>query len=451
MKHLFVILFVALVGLSAVAWAIQPRADRGGRTPLVWMSDDNPARREQIALFNRANPAYALDLDVNTAGMEKMIVQSIAEVGPDLFDCYNGFQLSTYVRSGIAWDVTDELAEAGIDLRRDVWPATHPIILYEGRAYGFPTNVGANAIWFNKEIFDRLGIPYPKKGPWEWERDFVPLAQKLTVRDAAGRIVHFGYLQDSWNWQQFLIQWGGRLYTDDGTRCIVDSPEGCAAMQFMQDLIYKHHVMPSPAEEAALATQGGWGSGSITFFGGGKGAMALGGRWWLCTLRNYKCLRLGAVESPHGPRRVFWGYGRATLVNRNSPRRQDALAFLRYMAAKGYNDLVNHQADAIAPVIRYCQTQEYLHDPEYPEEDFNDVWRDIMAYAVPEQVSPFVNGNVATRIFTKQVDLLLAGQKTGAEAMRAAAAAVNAEIRKEVQRDPALRQRYERLAGGVAP
>jgi multiple sugar transport system substrate-binding protein len=449
MKHLFAIALVVMGILSIVAWAIRPRPVADGKVGLAWVSDDNPARREQIAVFNRLHPDLHLDLDPTNGGMEKVIVQSIGGVGPDLFDCYSGFELSAYVRSGIAWDVTDPLAKAGIDVRRDVWSAAWPNVLYEGRTYGFPTNACANALWINKDLFDACGVPYPK-GPWTWE-EFIPVAQKLTVRDASGRVRHFGLLCDWWNWPEFILQWGGRLYSENGTRCVVDSPEASAAIQFMQDLIYKYKVMPSPVEEAAMSSAGGWGSGSITFFGGGKGAMATGGRWWLCTLRTYEKLRLGAVESPHQKRRVFRGYGRATLVNRASPRREEALAFIKYMAGKEYNDLINHQADSLAPVIRFAYGPEYLHDPAYPAEDFNAVWREVLELSEPDPICPFINGNTAGRIFTKQMDLVKNGQKSGEEAMKAAARLINEEIQKTLQIDPELRARYDAIVAKGKP
>lgn len=443
MKFVFAGVFAGLVLVSLLAWEIRPELAQAGKVPLVWTSDDNPARREQISLFNRLHPQYDLRLDPSNVGMEKVIVQSLAGVGPDLFDCYNGFQLSAYVKSGIAWDVTEEFRKAGIDVIKDVWPATHPNILRERRVYGFPTNAAVNAIWINKDILDANRIPYPK-GPWTWE-EFIPLAKRLTVRDENGRVKHFGLLCDFWNWQQFVLQWGGRLYTEDGTQCIVDSPQAIAGVQFLHDLIYKHHVMPSPVEEAAMATQGGWGSGTISFFGGGKGAMALGGRWWLCSLRSYESLRLGAVACPYGPYRVYKGYGRATLINSKSPRRRHALEFLKYEAAKPYNDLINHQADALAPVIRFCTTPEYLHDPEFPQEDFNEVWREVMKYGIPDQVSPFINGQRAERILNKQLDLVRNDQKPVAAALKTAAQQINEEIQKTLERDPLLRMQYERL------
>jgi hypothetical protein len=52
-----------------------------------------PFRRAQIAPFNAQYPELNLVLDPNNYEMQKVIVQSLAGVGPDLFDCYNGFQL----------------------------------------------------------------------------------------------------------------------------------------------------------------------------------------------------------------------------------------------------------------------------------------------------------------------------------------------------------------------
>jgi len=443
MKYVFASILIVLILLSVIAWAIQPKPAETGKIPLTWVSDDNPARREQIALFNRLHPDYHLRLDPSNTGMAKVIVQSIGGVGPDIFDCYDGFGLSAYVKSGIAWDVTDELWAAGIDVKKDVWKAVHPNIIYEGRVYGFPTNAAVNAIWFHKDVFDAEGLAYPK-GPWKWDA-FIALAKKLTVREKNGRVKHFGFMFDWWNWRQFMIQWGGRMYTEDGTCCIVDSPKCVAAIQFMHDLIYKHGIAPNPVEEATMSTQGGWGSGTITLFGAKKAAMALGGRWWLCTLRKYEGLRLGAAESPHGRYRVFRGYGRASLINRNSPQRREALEFLKYMAGREYNELINHQADALAPVIPYSHTDKYLHDPQYPDEDFNDVWRDVMEYGVPDEVSPFVNGNVVSRIMNKQLDLVKNDQKTAAAAMKTAASEINEEIQKALERDPSLQKRYREI------
>jgi multiple sugar transport system substrate-binding protein len=447
MRVFFAATLSALTLLSLVAWRLAPRPP-AGKTRLVWVSDDNPVRRGQIALFNKLNPHYDLAFDP-TGGMEKIMLQCLAGVGPDLFDARNPGELDAFVRSGVAWDVTDELAKRGIDLERDVWPAILPYGVRDGRVYGFPGDICVDAIWFHKDLFDRAGEPYPTS-PWTWQQ-FLEVAQRMVVRDKRGRIVQFGFLCEWWQWPQFIMWWGGALYTPDGARCIVDSPEAIAGIQFLHDLMYKYHVMPTPVDDAAMAGQGGFATGNVRYLGARKGAMALGGRWWLCVLRDYEGMHLGAVASPRGPGLTLRAYGRATLVNKYSPRREQALKFLEYLAGPGYNNLINQQADGIAAVKRYCYTPEFLHDPRYPQENYNQVWRDVVKYARCEETSPFVDGQVAMRVMEKQLDLVRNDQKPVPEAMRDAARGVNDEIAKALDRDPSLRLRYYRLTHKQRP
>jgi multiple sugar transport system substrate-binding protein len=244
---------------------------------------------------------------------------------------------------------------------------------------------------------------------------------------------------------QFVYQWGGRMYSADGTRCVIDSPEAIAAVQFMADLIYRYKVSPSPVEETGMATTGGWGWASIHYFGAKNVAMATGGRWWLSTLRNYPNLQLGLAEAPHGTQRVFLGYGKTTLINRSSPRRHDALKYFRFLQSEEYNKLINHQADGVCPVIKYAQGPDFLHDPDYPQEDFNQIWTEMMNASIPEQVSPFINGHVATRLVAKQLGMIKAGNKTVPQAMRDAARNVNNVIQTNLEENPELKRRYELL------
>ncbi|GMV36054.1 MAG: ABC transporter substrate-binding protein [Fimbriimonadales bacterium] len=445
MRLFFLVAFLCLVLLSVIAWLIQPADSREGVTRIVWVTDDNPVRRAQVELFNSMHPDVEVVLDPGNRDVQKVIVQSLAGVGPDLFDAFDGSALSAYVRSGVAWDVTEEFRRLGIDLRRNVWKALLPKVIFEGRCYGFPTNGAVNAVWFNKKIFDEANVPYPH-GKWTWA-DLIALGKKLTVRDSQGRPVRFGFIFDWWNWQFFVLQFGGRVFTDDGTECIVDREHAVAAIQFMYDLTYKYGVSPTPLDEAGMSSQGGWGAGTIAWFGAGRAAMALGGRWWLCTLRQYPGLRLGAIEAPYARVRAYTTSGRGTIINAQSKHKVEALAFLRFMASREYNELVNRQADGVAPVVAYCYTDEFEYNPNYPGEDFNAVWRDAMHFAVSEEVSPFVGGAIVARIIYDQIDLVKARQKDPATAMRTAARQINAEIKRNVLRNPELAKKYVALRG----
>jgi multiple sugar transport system substrate-binding protein len=454
MKFIFAFMLLLLAACSVGAWLWVPNI-AGGRTVLYWVTDDAPIRREQIAAFNGVNPEYHVVIDPQPMGMEKTIVQGLAGVGPDIFDCYNGFQLAGFVRSGIALDVTDELLEVGA-AADDYWSCALPSFMLDGRLYGHPGNASSPGLWFNKKIFDEAGEPYPS-AEWTWE-ECLAAAERLTLRDDRGRPTRFGLILDKFDWRSvFLPQWGGRFYSPEGTRCILDSSEAQAGMQYFQDILLKRRVAPNLTDEMAFSSAGGWGVYSMSLFASGRGAMAIGGRWWLIILRNpvyQDALEIGAVPVPHGPTDVVYGQGRSTLVNRNSKHLEGALAFVEFMRGPEWNMLVNDRADGLASVKDYLYApyeEGFINNAEHPEEDFHLMWRVSMEHAIPEIPSPFVNGQAVDRVLLKHTDLMRAGGETGAEAMVDAAAEINALIVERLKIDPPLRERYLQLVAQGAP
>ena len=442
----FYFIGIGLLLLSAVAWAIRPlRTD--ARTPLVWVSDDAPTRRLTIDLFDRLHPGLDLQLDPkdpNSGGAQKVIVQSLAGVGPDVFDCYTPNELAAYVKSGVAGDMTDDLKAAGIDLSKDAWPIVRQHCMLDGRVYGVPANASVDALWFNKSAFEHDGVPVPTAiAGWN---ELIDLAKRLTVRDAAGRVTRYGLSFDDTAWLVILRSFGGTVFSADGTRCTLDSPRSVAAVQLVHDLIFKHKVMAGPAEQDAAAQEGGWGSYGMRSLVGNTAAMSIGGRWWLLTLRKDPSLRLGVVRLPLMPGGVAAGGGKATLLNAKSPHRREAIAFFKFMAGPDYNRLINREADAVGGIARYA-TDDNLNDPRFPNEDFHGTFRAAMDAGVAPERSPFVDASAADRIINKQLDLARRDAKSVDDAMRDATAMVNAEIAKTLRTDPSLNHRYDALVG----
>jgi multiple sugar transport system substrate-binding protein len=448
MKTFFAATFVVLIALSIAAWRMIPPPPGGTRITLVWTTDQNPTREAQVGLFNKLNPDLYLTIDPNNRDQQKVIVQSIGGVGPDLFDTFGKQAIKDYVNAGIAWDLTDFLKERGIEPAKLIWPVAVGSCMFQDRVYGFPCNVNAGAIWYNKDIFDEAGVPYPKPG-WSWA-DLISTAQKLTTKGPDGRPDKFGFYWEwvGWNGRNDLIYtFGGQVFSENGTRCLIDSPECVSALTLAQDLMYKYKVSPSPVQEAALTTQGGWGSGGITYLMSGRVAMAVGGRWWLNLIRKEKPdLNLGAVEMPYEKTSDVVGGARCTVVNANSPRREAAARFIAFLASPEYNRLVNDQADAIAPVISESFTDRFLHNPDWPKEDYNVVWRNVVKQARPDEVNDYLRGSELGPIQT-QMDLIRANQKDPASALRDAAIDANERIRQNARNRPALRELYVKATG----
>jgi ABC-type glycerol-3-phosphate transport system substrate-binding protein len=444
MKGLFlsITLILTLASLWVAADRTRPTSPPG-TIELVWVSDDNPARKEQIQLFDQfaarqGHPEVRCRLDPGNVGMEKVIIQSVGGVGPDLFDVYGKSELTAYAEAGLPEDVTEKLRAAGIG-PSILWPSMRQEVMHEGRQCVFPTNCGPFVLFYNKAVFDRAGVPYPQ-GDWTWDQ-FLATCRRLTRRRADGR-GNETYGAFGLDLHELIWQNGGHVFSPEGIRCVVDSPEAIAAAQWYVDLFAKEHVAPSPAEEAAMATAGGWGQGDLTLFTTGRIAMFRGGRWGLIRYRQIPELRIGICPLPYHRQKAVQLAWRATAVNPRAPHPDLAFLFLRYLASREYCEQINRSADANAPVEKYCRTPLFLHDPLHPEEDYNRLWIDEMAVARSFEQSPFVNPFVSDRILQTHIDAMRNGLETPAGAMRATAAEINAQIARTLRKEPALQARY---------
>ncbi|HEX2950001.1 MAG TPA: extracellular solute-binding protein, partial [Armatimonadota bacterium] len=283
MKWVFFGTLILAITLSVIANVTKPKdGNKGVVATLVWATDGNPARQEQMQLFKEWHLKHYgkpidIKIDPTNSGADKVIIQSISGAGPDLFD-YNGrANLERYVKSGVILDVTERAKEKGFP-QELVWAGLRPSLVYDGRQYAFTDNAANYLILYHKDVFDRFHVPYPKPG-WTWY-DFLKIAQKFSFKERNG-MRHFAL--PSYDPIIMMYSNGARMFTPGGTECIINSPEGIEAMQFYRDLQVKYHVMPTASEMADQTSAGGWGSGDINVFGN-KGekffAMAYGGRYW---------------------------------------------------------------------------------------------------------------------------------------------------------------------------
>lgn len=278
MKTLLAATLAALLASTAAMVATRPAPGRPGRVPLVWVTDQNPTRTDEMAHFTRRHPGIDLTLDPGNTDTQKVIVQAQAGVGPDLFDYWGEAAKNAYVKSGIAWDVTDALRARGLDPKRIVWPLALPWTTIGGRTYAIPANVGVDAIWLREDLFAGDGVPLPKS-PWSLD-DLVRTAQAMTKRGRRGKIERYGFLTDFRGfWNAFLPAFGGDLFDPKGHHCTVADPASVACLRFDRDLIYRWHVSPSPNDEQSITAGGGWGgaAGPQAYFRRGIGAMEMGG------------------------------------------------------------------------------------------------------------------------------------------------------------------------------
>ncbi|WP_239634879.1 extracellular solute-binding protein [Paenibacillus sp. H1-7] len=127
-----------------------------------------------------------------TAGQQIDIVASSIGVTP-----------ANLLDAGLQYDITPLIKKFKYDLAK-IDPSMVDLAkqMADGGMYGLPVLVPPATIYYNKDLFDRFGIPYPSNS-MTWD-DLIDLNKKLTRQDNGTQYFGFG---TSYNHYLLLNQW----------------------------------------------------------------------------------------------------------------------------------------------------------------------------------------------------------------------------------------------------
>lgn len=465
-----VLLFLLLTVFSGVALRLKSGEAPSGKIPLVWVTDNNPARTRQIEAFNRENGDLHLTIDYANSGIQKIILQCSSGVGPDIFDVYNSDELQAYVEAGVVWDITEQSRAGGFDaLGPNLWPGMRENVEYLGKQYSYPCNNAVNLLIYNKNVFDYLGLPYPQ-GLMTWDQ-FIELGIQIRSR---GKSVPPLYAVTGLDWGTFFYGLGGEFFTGQGGLRVMDSPELLQALQLHKDMLYKHRLTPSSLDLKAMSGQGGWGSGALNQFSAGRFAMAVSGEWALLAFgRTYqrqmedlearglkpsdiknpleRPLRLGCVPLPvfEGLRHYGMG-GRMAAINAKSPHREQALKFLQYLAGPAYAKILNESADNLPGNPQYSNLGIEPGPEALGRVAMHEATVEGMQYGYSMRKSPFLLSSDVGRVMKDQVSRLESNPDIEVkELLRSAQAELDSLLRRNLAHDPGLRKIYLERFGAL--
>jgi multiple sugar transport system substrate-binding protein len=121
------------------------------------------------------------------------------------------------------------------------------------RQVAIPRETHITLVYYNRDAVKAAGLAEP---PRDWTlAQFVDVALKLTrwtddPRTATWAIQGMTGVSGAQGGSGIYWQHGAEFFSADGKQCVIDRPEARAALQWLLDLIAKHHVAPSPKEEA---------------------------------------------------------------------------------------------------------------------------------------------------------------------------------------------------------
>jgi multiple sugar transport system substrate-binding protein len=210
-----------------------------------------------IAAFNQHYPQIKVENGGDSAGTapyhEKLIAQAAAGTWADV-GRIQSVDMARFAKGGFLAPLDDWIKRDHYSLD-DFWPAALPMSAFQKKLYTLPVIGGPNPLFWNVRAFREAGVApateQDAKGTWTWDA-MVDAARRTTKRDGDAFRVG-GYNVDlTWGGvSSYLWSAGGDYYNAQLTKCTIADPPAIEAVQYMVDLIQRHHVWPAPSENAA--------------------------------------------------------------------------------------------------------------------------------------------------------------------------------------------------------
>ena len=255
--------------------------------------------------------------------------------------------LDPYIKNDPEFDINDFYQEAV-----EGWG------MYDGKIYGLPSDVDIYAMYYNKTMFDKYGIPYPDE-TWDWDK-YLAAAKKLTKDlDGDGKLEQWGCIPDGW-WQDYVWQNGGDILNKDGTECLLDRPEAYEAIQFMSDLRTKYHVAPTPTDMADIGPQKLFTNGQIGMYTSGSWAAAL------IFHKEVTTFDYDVAPIPRGKTQASFMGGAAFGILKGSKHKKEAWELVKFMTSPTFQRYYAETQHIIPSRRSVAESGAYLYLPDKP-------------------------------------------------------------------------------------
>jgi multiple sugar transport system substrate-binding protein len=274
------------------------------------------------------------------------------------------------------------------------------IYKWKGAQYALPRAYGLQLVFYSTDAFTREGIQ-PIPGDWTdktWTyAKFLEACQRIA---RSGDRYALFVPRASRLWASFIYSNGGQIVKKnaDGlaTEFAINEPPAVEALQFMQDLIYKHKVAPMPSEEPGLGS-------AVSLMQNGKLAMNItnpGGNTALKTsgmAYDAGVFPLGAAQ-----RRAVGGGGTGYGAAGTSKLPEEAWALLSFVTSKEAQ-LDELKEGSTTPVrISISTSPDYISPPPAHARVFAD-GQDYVARDPVHTKWPDIDRDVVNKLLTEQL------------------------------------------------
>ena len=311
----------------------------------VWIKNPDRGLEAALRVWEQQNPGWKAVTSIYVDGKNtQQLMTAIAGGDPPDVIQQDRFTVGEWASRGAFLALDDYIARSLENEPRtgkqavresDFYASCWSEARYEGRTYAVPYSADNRALFYNEDLLRRAGyvndqgqVVPPRN--WEELREYT---ERLTEKDAEGRLVTLGFAPNYGNSWLYMYGWlnGGRFMSPDGRTVLLDSIEIVEALEFMVEL----YDLVGGIEEVDRIVGAATG---VEFdpFATGKVAMKIDGVWVLNMLAEYHPhLRFGVAPPPpnEGHDSVSWSGGYSYVIPKTSKQPDMAFDLIRFLVS----------------------------------------------------------------------------------------------------------------------
>ncbi|MBN1810578.1 MAG: sugar ABC transporter substrate-binding protein [Anaerolineae bacterium] len=245
---------------------------------------------------------------------------------------------------------------------------------FDGTVWTLPRDIASRMLWYNKDMFDAAGLPYPTM-----DTTLADLREQgLELSDPANNILMIWNY--NWELRAFLKSSGGQFMNEGGTEFIMNQPV-LDTLTWFQALQWEDHVMPQPGDLEGIGDP----------FNNQNCATALRGAWMFSYYMDNAEFPYAVTAMPKGLGgfRAIDVYGLPTGVSSASRHPDQAWKLVRFLTYDVIAQTMQADLGIAQPAIKAQEAWDaWFASPATPEgaQDFVD------SYADGSPQLPFVPG-----------------------------------------------------------
>ncbi|MDB5085043.1 MAG: sugar transporter substrate-binding protein [Bacilli bacterium] len=402
-----------------------------GAANLVFLNWDTTQKLvidQQLQQFKQAYPndKVTLNLLANNDYWQKLPIDIAGGSGPDLFIMTRP-NLEVFAKSNQVADI-QSFVDKSTKLQGNLNAMDSRFVdtyKYNGRTRGIPLGVDSTAIAFNKTLFQKEGLKLPTdiENTWTWD-DLREYAIKLTKRSGDASTQYGFYVGTGGHvgWWELLWSNGGEIFDSKGEKCLIASPQGKQAIQFLADLMLKDKVSLSPSLAQSQDVN--------SLFISGKIAMMHVGDWNMAAFQKIKDFEWDVVELPFSPytkKRITTSNVIGYVVNPNSKFKDETLHLIEQLTSQESQKIY-------ATTGIYIPARKDVQDPFFQGQTPKNLkaFQRALSYAHPMAFGQWISYQEIIRITGDALTQILSGKISVDQGWQGAQDQINSVIQQNM-------------------